>query len=267
MLLKIRKADTPEFLREITVMSVENNKRLFPPCYEFSEGETVTKAVVKNSVRAVQKFKKKMSGKTVVIAHGNENSKSLIHSSAVYENYSYERILPVLNTICRQTALKYRISVPFEDFYIMASPVIACRIIEHIYDLSRIFTIVSDEETYPGIYDELYFKHGTLIRQLPYFNNNIAKDSVLIRCNAASYPSWKQIPVIDMSPMPVCGNLCVKVGEIYVYDEGIEACCRAWGGISGIKLYELMGKYPHQNSGVNINKKADEIFLLDMKGI
>lgn len=252
-------------MRKVTVLSSDSNRGIFAPNYELHESENITKAVVKNTTRAVRKIKRIMQGETVIITYGNEISKSLVGSAVKYENYSYRRIIPVLKKICRQAALKYKKEIPFEDFYIMASPSIACEIIDFVYNLSRIFTVISDEETAPGIYDELYFKYGTLIRQIPTFNNNIAVDAIVIRCDAGAYPTWAEIPVIDMSPAPISSNLCVNAGEIYVYDERVSELCRAWGGCSGLNLYELLDEYPSSDSGVNINKTADEIFLLDTR--
>lgn len=249
-------------MRKTAVLSISDVKKLFSRGYEISENDNIIKLSVGNTFRAIKKIKKLFVNEIVLIKNGIEKEKRFCENVITYNKYSYKRVLPILNKICRQTAAKYNIKLPYMDFYIMASPHIACEIIEKVYDLSRIFTVISEKDPRPGLYDEIYFKHGTLVRQLPEFNNHISEEAVIIRYDKKYYPKWMEIPVIDISMHPE-DDMCINAGKISVYDEFLEDLCNEWNGSSGVKLYELIDEYPTENAKVNINKYADEIFLLD----
>ena len=251
------------FLKKTAVVSLLKSKRIFTPAYNIQEHADVSLLTVKNSLRAIKKLIKFSSGTNLIVSHCDENEKIWKNKHTRKKGVSYKTALPVLEKICRQTAEKYNIQIPFEEIYVMASPHIACTLTTCLTGLSKVFTVISEESPLTNAYDELYFKHGTIIRHLPIFNNSISEDSIIIRCSEDDLPSWKKIPVIDFSERIACSNLSVNPKNIYVNDENIAALAKLWGGKSGLELYELMGMVPGADAEVNINISADKIFLLD----
>lgn len=253
-------------MKKTAILSLSETKGIFAPAYSIREYGNTSVLTVKNSPRAIKKLLKNSDGTDFIIAHGDENEKNLKNICKSKKGISYKTALPVLEKICRQTALKYNIQVPFGEIYVMASPLVACIITTCLSGLSKVFTVVSEESPLINSYDELYFKHGTVIRHLPEFNNNISRDSLIIRCSDDDLPVWAKIPVIDFSDKRVCSSLCIKPENISVKDDNISALSAVWGGKSGLVFYEIMGEVPELNAEVDINISADKIFLLDTGG-
>lgn len=258
-----RKRQHDSFFKKTAILSISKTKKCFMPAYNSQEYGKVSIVTVKNSIRAINKLIK-VSGETeLLILHGDENEKLWKNNCKRITGISYKTALPVIEKMCRQVAEKYNIPTPFGEIYVMASPYVACVLTTCLSGLSKIFTIVSEESPLINAYDELYFKHGTIIRHLPEFNNNISEDSIIIRCSEDDLPLWARIPVIDFSNSSVCSDLCVNAANIYVSDESIGSLVNLWGGKSGLEFYEFMGEIPDADAAVDINIRADEIFLLD----
>ena len=253
-------------MNKVVFLSVEESYKWWEHGYKIEQVGAFTKVTVKNSVRSIKKVQKKLRGETVLVVCGNEMGKISDYVTE-YREISPERILPIIGRVLRQTAHKNGIGLPLEDCYIAAPPKLACRIIEKIYTLSRIFTVISDEDTSGEIYDELYFKHGVPVRQLPSFCNSIPKESILIRANDETLPTWAEIPVMDMSMKPSTGKNAVDILSVYTKSEKISEAAMLWKGKSPLMLYELLGEYPEENQAVNITVSTDKIFLLDTGAI
>ena len=253
-------------MKKTAILSLSKTKGIFEPAYSIREFGNTSVLTVKNSPRAIKKLLKNTDGTDFIIVHGDESEKNLKNICKRKKGISYKTALPVLEKICRQTAHKYNIQIPFGEIYVMASPLVACVITTCLSGLSKVFTVVSEESPLTNSYDELYFKHGTIIRHLPEFNNNISEDSIIIRCSDDDLPLWAKIPVIDFTDKRVCSSLAVKPENISVNDDNISALTEVWGGKSGLEFYEIMGEVPGNDAVVDINISADKIFLLDTDG-
>ena len=253
-------------MRKIAVVTLNDSRKLFAPKCRIADEGDIVRAEVRNTFRSVKKTGKALDKVPVLVAYGYEKRKAFCGQIKKVCKYEYRTVIPVLEKISRQICVKYKKKIPLEDLYISASPTIACEIIEALRNVSRLFTVVSDEETPPGLYDGIYFKYGTLTRQIPEFNNNISEDAVIIRCRDDYFPVWAKLPVINLVPGELKSDLWLDVWKISVSDSKISAPGCVWGGESGIMFYTLLDEIPAENARVDINKSADEIFLLDTGG-
>ncbi len=251
-------------MREITVLNLKKDKKIFSQSAAFYKKGNIKIAEVKNNERAVRKLRKILHKDVVLITKGSEREKAFSNNCIAYNECDYRKVLPLLYEICRQTAFKGGKKIPVEDFFIMASPHIACEIIDRLYRISRLFTVISDEDNNGSLYDGLYFRHGVPIRQMPLFSNKISDNAMILRCNAGPTPTWKNVPVIDMSPFPETNTKpYTDIRKICVKDRFTEDICSMWNGTPGMCFYELSDMYPGPDAYIDINKTADEIFLLD----
>ncbi len=251
-------------MKKTAILSLSETRKIFRPLYEISEYENLTLLNVQNCSRAINKISRFLKNTEVIISDKDKYAPLLKNKLKIKKGVYYKTALPVIEKVCRQVACKHDIKFPFGEIYIMASPSVACDIIMYISGISRVFTVISEDFPLTNVYDEIYFKYGTIIRQLPAFNNNITADSIIIRCDDEDVPLWAKIPVIDFSDKTSCDNLSVKMSNICVSDERIITATELWGGKSGLGFYELFGEVPKENTDININLPADEIFLLDI---
>lgn len=253
-------------MKKTAILTLSKTRKIFKPAYISQEYGNISVLTVKNNVRAISRLKKSHRETDFLILHGEENEKIWKNKCKIKKGICYKTALPVLEKICRQVAVKYGITLPFSEIYVQAAPPVACIITTCLSGLSRVFTVISEESPLVSAYDELYFKHGTIIRHLPEFNNNISDDSIIIRCCEDELPLWAEIPVIDFSGRTDCGKISVKPEDIYVCGDNIRNLAKLWGGKTGLEFYELIGEVPGIDADIDINISADKIFLLDTDG-
>ena len=250
-------------MKKIAVLTLSKSRKLFEPSCICSEYGNLSLLTVKNRRGAINKIKKDYRDSDVIISHNDPATKIRNATVRRVSGINYKTALPVIEKICRETAEKYNVKIPFGEIYIVASPYVACAITSCLIHISRIFTIISPESPLTSMYDELYFKHGAIIRHLPEFNNNIAEDSVIIKCCEEDLMCREIIPVINLSNQISRNNMTVDVRNVFVSDENIALYSDAWGGKSGLEFFEVVGEIPGINACVDINTMPDKIFLLD----
>jgi len=227
---------------------------------EFYDG--VADITIKNRKFALKKLAKKGKYENIIVNHRQKDMKIFENRLKKYCTLSYETVLPLTETIVRLTAAKHGIKFPLSEIYIIASPAISREIILKLGNISRLYSVVSDEAD-RVITDELYYSYGYVIRNMKGFENKISDDSIIIRAGKKLPPPLLCVPVINLERESLSGKNIVNAGEIAVTDKKTEHIARLWGGICGLMIYEIMGMLPDENSQTDINKAADEIFLLD----
>lgn len=220
--------------------------------------EKLTVATIKNKPSALRRLVRKSGCDNIIVAYGENNLKIYENKLKEYKNISPEVVIALLEKICRQKAEKESLPLPFGETYIVASPHTALETIYALHSLSRLFTVVSPCEIPQRMYDELYFKHGTLVRNIPYFNNDIRDDSMIISFSEEKIFYPPATPLINIYDEK---GLCAA--NVSVYDESIAREKEEWGGECGAAFYSLFGKIPGENALVDINRRADKIFMLD----
>lgn len=250
-------------MKKTVILKASERMGAFAQPFRRSEYENISLITIKNRQRALRKLVKRLNDENVIINHFQVKERIFSNRLKIYNEFSYKTVLPIINKICRQIAAKYTMQIPFEEICIVARPEVAYSFIIPLLGISRLFTIVSDESVGKKA-DELYFEHGCIIRQASALDNTISRDRIIIRARDKMIPTNAEIPIIDVTNVPVYGKTVIQARSILVFDERILTIGEHWGGSGGLLLYDLLGELPDKNSKVDINKQADRIFLLDI---
>lgn len=245
------------------MLKLLEKKEIFSPAFEIKEKEEIFVTYVKNTRSALKKLIKKRKETSFLIESGREREKLFQNKAKEYTDFPPDVFFPVLEKIFCTYMKKQKMDFPLGEIYVIAPPIYACKIISLIYPYSRLFTVISSEEYSGRIYDEIYFKHGTLIRQMEVFNNDVRADCAAIRISGEGVPLWLKCPILDMGYDAKEGRRTLILKDVCITDEFLLQAEKEWGGRAGGTFFSLFGKNPSENAKVNIFQKADKIFLLD----
>lgn len=245
------------------LLKLTEKKELFSPAFEIEHKEEISVTYLKNTKTALKKLVKKTNETIFLIENGREGEKIFQNKIKEYSDYSPDVFIPVLEKMFCEYIKKNKMEFPLGEIYIIAPPPDAHKIISLLYPYARLFTVISHESYQGKMYDEIYFKHGTLIRQMEVFNNDIKTDCAVIRLSDVLVPFWLKCPVIDMECEPQEGIRSLILKDVCITDDFSYQAEKEWGGRAGGAFFSLLGKKPSENAKVNIGKKADKIFLLD----
>lgn len=246
------------------ILNVSEKRGCFSHKLQCEKYENISVITIANRKRALKKLSKILQNEKVIINNHSKDECIFENRIKEYNKLSYKTVFPVINKICRCTASKYSMQLPFEEVYILANPTTAYSIIAQLIGISRMFTIVSQENAGKEA-DELYFEHGCVIRHIRKADRKINRDSIVIRLDNTTDLSFDASPVINIADTSALGNKVINARSICVYDNRLSTLCNLWGGNSGLLLYNLFEEFPAENTKVDINKNADRIFLLDTK--
>lgn len=214
----------------------------------------------KDSVWSAKRLAKKFAGKKIICDKAcfrREKTKAFIRE---YDSLSDDCLMKAFKLAFLPSVEKFGLNLPLSEIYIAASPKEAVKIIEEIKFSSRLFTVISSEENTALSYDELYFKYGIVIRQLPFFSNKTREGELLIKGKEALVPDWIYCPVISFSKEDISANKAVAVRKILIKNESDFPDKNILSPV----FYELMGKNLDENCEVDVNNNAEKIFLLDI---
>lgn len=245
------------------LLKLSEKRDAFSPPFVIKEDEDISVAYVRNRRRALRKFVKKSKAADIIIENKKENEKLFQNRVKEYTSFSPDIFLPLLEKIFREYIKKYKMELPLDEIYVIAPPFDACKIICALHPYSRIFTVISREEYQGRMYDEIYFKHGTLIRQMEVFNNDIKEECAVIKTAGERVPLWLRCPVLDMGRDDSESANTLIMKNVHITDDFSHKAEKEWGGKAGASFFSLFGKTPSQNAKVSIGEKADRIFLLD----
>lgn len=246
------------------ILEISERGRTLTQSFSFTEYENMSVVSIKNRRNALRKVIKLLGNEDIVIKHQQTEHRIFNGRLKIYNQASYEIVLSVINKICRQVAARYTMQIPFKEIVIIGNPTVSFSFIIPLMGISRLFTVVSDEM--PGKKaDELYFEYGCIIRHMSELKKLADNDRIIIRADEQTIPDVFSIPIIDVTDAPLYGNNVIDAHKISVTDDNIENIAEEWGGVSGLMLYNLFGLSPSESARADINKKADEIFLLDIE--
>ena len=245
------------------VLKIAEKKGAFSHAYEYSEYEDAAVVTVKNKTSALRRIVRRMGEENIIVAHHDASLRVFENKIKEYNDVSKDVVIAVIEKICRQSAKKFSMPIPFGEIYVAAPHHYAYCIINALSGLSRLFTVVSPYEITGKMYDELYFKQGTIIRHIPIFNNDIRDDSIIIRFDEEEMHYPQNTAIIDFCKQPLQRKNILHARNVYIYDESICDVQQLWGGNSGASFYTLAGKVPDKDAVLDIDRKNDKIFLLD----
>ncbi len=246
------------------VLSLSESVGFTLPKVETEELAGVICAKANNRKKALKKVMKLCRGHDILLSKESDKAELFNDIKIRWDCFSPDLIAPVINKICRQVSLKFLCSIPFEEIYIVAEQPFALRIIEQIKELARLFIVVSHKEADRKLYDKLYFEHCAMVHQRETMPKVIKDDSMILCFEDCSFGGEYKSPFINFTNIKT--NLYREVDgrRICVSDPSIMQIEELWGGKSGFPLFELFGLKTGQDSTVDINNCADDIFLLDI---
>jgi hypothetical protein len=250
-------------LSKSTILKISGKKRTFQGPYKIEEYDGFYVTTVKNRHSALKKFVKMRKNENILIASGQEQEKICDGKIKQIKDISEEVALQILEKICRLSAQKFSLEIPFGEIYVFADRVRAQSIIDMVHGLSRLFTIVSPEENHAEMFDGLYYKYGTPLRQITTLCGKSIKDALIINFSQDEVAFAKDAPVINLYRKGEQGIKRISVGDIYISDKKISEEESEWGGKSGALFYSATGMLPDENATVDFGKRPDEIFMLD----
>lgn len=253
-------------MKKKVVLNLSESVGFTLPKVETEELDGVIFAKISNRKKALKKLIKLCRGHDIVISKKSDKSEIFKDYVRSWNCFSSDLIIPVINRICRQVSLKFACSLPFEEIYIVAEQSFAIRIIEQIKDLARLFIVASPKEADTKFYDKLYFEHSVMVHHCETIPKAIKDDSMIICFEDFSLPVKCKSPFVNFTDKKVGVSNEVYGKKIYVSDVSIKKIEELWGGNSGLALLELFGVKTGQDSTVDINNCADDIFLLDIAG-
>lgn len=248
-------------MNKISILTLVDKKKR--DIKEYEEFETYSQITAKNSKRSLNKILKKYKDETVIISNNSLKEPFLESKVKPYKKISKTLALEIIEKICREVALKYNLKLPLEEVYLYARPETACEFIKNIVGISRIYTIVSNSKNVQEA-DNLYFEYGCPVRHIKKMNSMNTRDSIFIFIDECGFSTS---PIINLTEEEIAGENVTDIKKISVTDSDTEELTKAISAVGGLALYTLVGKRLSDNATVNINKKADTIFLLDTNAI
>lgn len=249
------------------ILNMTEKRSDFKGLYEIIKiGENIYSAIIKNKPKAVKKFVQSISDEIVIVSKNCEDKKLLNNKLLSSGDITFDNILPLLGKVIKQTIEKYNYNLPLKEIYISSSPQIAYSLIKEIYEMSRLFTVINSSAKNNVLFDELYFKYGVIVRQREKFILDSIEDTALIRYDYTPVSKFYRSPVIDVLNSYGEGENIISLNNVSVIDKQLEHIKNLWGGVTGLGMYSLLGITPQQDAQVNIIKKADKIFRLDITG-
>ena len=176
----------------------------------------------------LEKLIKKKKGTRLLLESGRAGERLFQDNIKEYTDYSPDVFFSVLEKIFCTYIKKKNVEIPLGEIYVIAPPTFACRIISALYPYARLFTVISHEGYQGKIYDELYFKHGTLIRQMEVFNNDVRSDCAVVRLSGEHVPLWLKCPILDMGCEPQEGARSLIMKDVCITDDFLFEAEKEW---------------------------------------
>ena len=144
----------------------------------------------------------------------------------------------------------------------MAEPTLASRIIFAIKDKARLFTVVSTFDTLGKMYDELYFKYGTVIRHIPFFNNPDWENSLAIKSeNSDDVREWIKCPVISFDDAKINDKTLI-IRNVHIESLKTKVINEALSIKGGLDSFCVSGQMPDDECVVKVNEECGRIYTL-----
>lgn len=248
-----------------TVLNLCGRRGFTFPKVETEQLGSITSAIIDKRKSSVRKLKKLCRGQDIIISKKCDWHNIFNNRKNKWDNFSYELAIPVINKICRQVSEKFAGIIPYEEIYVCAQQDFALSIIEEIWSFANLFVVISDEETDVELYNKLYFEHSVMAMHRKRITQ-IKNDSMIICFRENDIPEGCAVPVVNFTGKRMGLKNEVDGRKISVSDARIRQAEMLWNGRGGFSFFELLGEKTSHNSNVDINNRADEIFLLDISG-
>lgn len=228
---------------------------------QFERTEAADVFYVRDNVRSLKKVVKYAGGRKIM--PDSEMAKGRFTSQYVkkYAAVTLPTSLAIIEKAVRAVAAKSGLKFPLSEIYVSAQSDPAARIIEKIRGCARLFTVVSTSPAKSVLYDELYFKYGTVVRHIPSFCYNEKDDVMIIKGENDAAVNFTSYPVLSL--VRGSGANVYNIGDFRIYDGQADSFAALWGGVPTAALYSFLRIVPANDASIEINNGENGVFLLD----
>ena len=216
---------------------------------------------VRDNVRSLKKVVKYAGGRKIM--PDSEMAKMKLTKQYVkkYSAVTLPTSLAIIEKAVRSIAAKSRLKFPLSEIYVLAQSDTAARIIDKIRGCARLFTVVSPLPAKSVLYDELYFKYGTVVRHIPSLNYNEKDDVMIIKGENDASVNFTSYPVLSL--VRGSGANVYNIENFCIYDGQADSFIELWGGAPTASLYSFLRIVPENDASIEINNGENGVFLLD----
>ena len=217
---------------------------------------------VKDNMRSIKKLLQISESKTVFVKENTFIKEKTSKHIKEYKGDITNQTLCIIDKILESTIKEYHLSLPLKEVFVMAEPSLASRIICAIKDKARLFTVVSPFDTLGKMYDELYFKYGTVIRHIPFFTNSDWENSLAVKFEYTDeVRDWIKCPVISFDDA-IINDKTLIIRDVCIESTKTKAINEALSIKGGIDSFCILGQMPDGECIVKINEESGKIYTL-----
>lgn len=229
---------------------------------EIQSVEDIPKVYVRDNMRSIKNLLQIKEDKTVLVKENTFVKEKTVKYIKEYKGDITNQALCIIEKIVESAVNKYHLSFPLKEIFVMAEPSLASRIIFGIKDRARLFTVVSPFDTLGKMYDELYFKYGTVIRHIPFFNNPDWENSLAVKLeNTDEKRDWIKCPVISFDDAKINDKTLI-IRDIHIESSKTRALNEALSIKGGLDSFCLTAQTPDSECVININEISGKIYTL-----
>ncbi len=226
------------------------------------QSEDVHTIFVRDNVRSIKKLLQIKESQTVLVKENTFTKEKTSKYIKEYKGDITNQALCIIDKIVERTAKMHGLSFPLKEVFVMAEPSLASRIIFEIKDRARLFTVVSPFDTLGKTYDELYFKYGTVIRHIPFFNNPDWENSLAVKLeNTDEVREWIKCPVISFDDAKINDKTLI-IRHMHIDSDKTKPLNEALSIKGGLDSFCVSGLMPDDECIVNINETSGKIYTL-----
>lgn len=229
---------------------------------EIQSGDGISTVFVKDNIRSIKRLLQIKESKTVLVREDTFIKEKTSKYIKEYKGDITNHALCIIDKIVEETAKMHGLSFPLKEVFVMAEPDFASKIIFKIKDKARLFTVVSVFDTLGKMYDELYFKYGTVIRHIPFFNNPDWENSLAVKLeNTDEVRGWIKCPVISFDDATINDKTLI-IRNVHIESLKTKEINEALSINGGFDSFCLSGQTPDNECIVKTNETSGKIYTL-----
>ncbi len=233
-----RKAYNNLVMKVLTILTRASKCGIFSPALRRSEKSSVELIALK-SARALKRLRK-AGVKYAVASPSAAELLSLPALPSPALTLDYRPLLPEI--------LAKKAALPLDELFISASPEEAAEIVEICSGCARLFTVIAKEEPPAGLFDNLYFSRGLILRRVFGPVRRVGKTAAAVLAREGAVP--RSVPSIALSDLP---RVIIRGGGLdFLEAEGISPSA---------ELYALAGLVPLPRAEITADFSAGIIYL------
>lgn len=226
------------------------------------QSEDIQMVFARDNVRSIKKLLQIKESKTVLVKENTFVKEKTSKYIKEYKGDITNQALCIIDKILASTVNAHHLSFPLKEIFVMAEPMLASRIIFNIKDRARLFTVISPFDTLGKMFDELYFKYGTVIRHIPFFNNPDWGNSVAVKLeNTDEKKEWIRCPVISFDDAKINDKTLI-IRNMNIDSVKTKPLNEALSIKGGLDSFCVSGQMPDDECVVNINETSGKIYAL-----